>query len=80
MAYLASVKGFRFQAPGVRKTAGHPQTLVILSDESAAADEESKDLRLLFVHPATNAGFPHLDSEMWESTNLNQRVFPVPDL
>jgi hypothetical protein len=43
------VKGFRFQVSGVRKTAGHPQTLVVLSDEFAAADEEPKDLRLLLL-------------------------------
>jgi hypothetical protein len=59
------------------QSAALPQNLVILSDERS---EESKDLRLLFVHHATNAGAPHLDSEMWENTNLNQRVLPAPDL
>jgi hypothetical protein len=61
-----------------------PQKLVILSDapSSAAADEgeESKDLRLPFFTLPQKPGAPHLDSEMWESTNLNQRVLPFHDL
>ena len=49
--------------------------LVILSDERS---EESKDLRLLFFTLPQKLGAPYLDSEMWDSTNLNQRVPPIP--
>jgi hypothetical protein len=50
---------------------------VILSDERS---EESKDLRLLLFTLPQKLGAPHLDSEMWDSTNLNQRVPLIPFL